>query len=424
MDLSHLFAYFRQGQLYVRKEIHNMLGGQEQGGISTPRSAPCVFLFRKERASGYVEDDGWQLDGFYHFTGEGQSFDMEMTRGNKAVRDHRRAGKVLMLFESVKNEAGVYRFQGFMNCVDYYHKDIDALGNVRRIYVFRLAPIETYPTSHLLSQSKIATHFLDLRSLALEVNAPLAVSKFGHYLGPASDSLHLNYEENQRNEYHQRVLTLTKYVIQRANGFCECCGYPAPFYCENQNPYLEIHYLHGVGDYGIDKPSNLIALCPTCHRKAHAGKDKRNISAHLDAAAANVENALDKGILKLVTAAIIIDDTQRILAAQRKTGDLAGYWEFPGGQVKPGETLEQCLTREIYEELSLEITDVTPFMMVDYDYGTFFMRLYSFLCKARGTPVLREHAQIEWLEREDLRSLDWVPADVTIAEGLCNDFNL
>jgi len=82
------------------------------------------------------------------------------------------------------------------------------------------------------------------------------------------------------------------------------------------------------------------------------------------------------------------------------------------------------LTREIYEELSLEITDVTPFMMVDYDYGTFFMRLYSFLCKARGTPVLREHAQIEWLEREDLRSLDWVPADVTIAEGLCNDFNL
>jgi len=209
MDLSHLFAYFRQGQLYVRKEIHNMLGGQEQGGISTPRSAPCVFLFRKERASGYVEDDGWQLDGFYHFTGEGQSFDMEMTRGNKAVRDHRRAGKVLMLFESVKNEAGVYRFQGFMNCVDYYHKDIDALGNVRRIYVFRLAPIETYPTSHLLSQSKIATHFLDLRSLALEVNAPLAVIKFGHYLGPASDSLHVNYEENQRNEYHQRILTLT-----------------------------------------------------------------------------------------------------------------------------------------------------------------------------------------------------------------------
>lgn len=418
MDLSNLFAHFGQGQVYVRKQIHSMLGGQEQGGISTPRSAPCVLLFRKQQASGYAQDDGWQLDGFYHFSGQGQSFDMQMKRGNKAVRDHLEEGKVLMVFESVRPKEGLYRFQGFMNYVDYYHKDKDASGNKRRVFVFRLAPIGVYPSSQLPRQNLVTTAFLNLRSSALNAYSPLDENKDVRDPNTPSNSVRDLYRHNERDRYHERVEMLMQYVLQRANGFCECCGYPAPFACENENPYLEVHYINGVGDYGVDNPSNLIAICPVCHRKAHFGKDRRNISARLDATAANIENAIDKGILKLVTAAIIRDDTGRILAAQRGAGDLSGYWEFPGGQVKFGETSEECLAREIAEELSMDITSMVPFLKIDYDYGTFFMRLYSFLCRAEGSPVVSCHTEVRWVEPQDLNSLDWAAADRTLVSTL------
>jgi len=418
MDISHLFAYFYIGQVYIRKEINNMLGGQEQGGISTPRSAPCVLLFRRKNALGYMQDDGWQLDGFYHFTGQGQSFDMQMKRGNKSVRNHLEAGKVLMVFESAKPTEGLYRFQGFMNYVDHYHKDIDASGKKRRVIVFRLAPVRTYPSSELPKQNNIATTFLDLREPAISAYNPLRKNEYMSFTNSPYSTIDHRHICNERNQYDKRTRMLMQYVLQRANGFCECCGYPAPFSCENANPYLEIHYINGVGDYGIDNPSNLIALCPVCHTKAHSAGNRKNILAQLDATAANVENAIDKDILKLVTAAIIRDGAGRILAAQRDRGDLKGLWEFPGGQVKPGETLEQCIAREILEELSVHITNTTPFLKVDYDYGSFFMRLFSFECSAQGIPVLRNHTQINWIEPSNLNDLDWVPADRVIARTL------
>ena len=440
MNLAALFAHFKQGQIYVRRKIHEKAGGQEQGGISTPRSIPAILLFRKEQAVGYEQDDGWHIDGFYHFTGEGQSFDMQMTRGNKAIRDHPKTGKVLMLFESVKSESGLYRFEGFMNCVDYYEKDTDALGNKRRVFVFRLTPVEVHPICEILKQTEVATTFLDLRADVLALVEPLN-GEAAYVTGNSEEllkdeksglceDLHVQiplvngndyrqrdirkfpeYGSNRRNEYQRRVEFLLHYVFERANGFCEGCGYPAPFICKNGNPYLEVHYVSCLGDYGLSRPDGLIALCPTCHSKAHYGSTGEGMAVYLDATAANIENALDCHILKLVTAAIIRDDEGRILAAQRARGEFAGCWEFPGGQVKKGETLKQCLVREISEELNLEIQGLTPFLKVDYDYETFYMRLYSFTCKAKGVVALHDHSRITWVAPKDLVSLDWVPAD-------------
>lgn len=109
------------------------------------------------------------------------------------------------------------------------------------------------------------------------------------------------------------------------------------------------------------------------------------------------------------------------MVVQRVQGDLAGCWEFPGGQVKKDETLKQCLVREILEKLSLEIRDLTPFLKVDYDYEIFYMRLYSFTCKAEGTAVLYNHSQIRWMKSQDLINLDWVPADERIVKILCGE---
>jgi len=85
---------------YRRREIHLRWGGQQQGGISTPVSIPAVFVFSGPTGKrfGYDQDEGWQPDGTFQYTGEGQRGPMAFERGNKAVRDHAESGKDLYLF--------------------------------------------------------------------------------------------------------------------------------------------------------------------------------------------------------------------------------------------------------------------------------------------------------------------------------------
>jgi 5-methylcytosine-specific restriction protein A len=463
MDFEALAGRFRRGQTYIRRRIHDSIGGQEQGGISTPRSVPAVLLFRTQHVvgSGY-QDDGWQADGFYHYTGEGQFTDMQMTRGNRAVRDHMKIGKTLMLFEGVGSTFGLYRFEGFMNCVDYYERHTDALGNQRRVFIFRLIPVEKCIVPLQLGQKGEATAFLDMRPdvlklieqgfdthdpikgvvdepdnlgpMALEnsaeteeapstqllpVQMPLVRST--DYNPPSKHQRVADWQlplSNPRDNYQASIDVLHQYVLQRANGFCEACGRPAPFISKDGSPYLEVHNVRSVVDYGIEQPNALLAMCPTCHREAHVGLGIRDMVARLDSTAANIESALDRSILKLVTAAIIRDDQGRILVAQRAKGQFAGYWEFPGGQVKPGETLKQCLVREIREELSVDIHNLVPFMKVDYAYEAFFLRMFCFTCQARGTLELHDHTRVRWMMPQDLAGLKWMPADEGIVGEL------
>ena len=71
-----------------RREIHDPFGGQAQGGISTPVDVSCIFIFTGEGREQYGYSDGWNEDGVYLYTGEGQVGDMQFVRGDKAIRDH------------------------------------------------------------------------------------------------------------------------------------------------------------------------------------------------------------------------------------------------------------------------------------------------------------------------------------------------
>ncbi len=70
------------GAGYKRKEIHDVWGGQRQGGISTPKDHPVIFLFNADKGSKFGYKDGWHEDGFFHYSGEGQEGDMQEIRGN------------------------------------------------------------------------------------------------------------------------------------------------------------------------------------------------------------------------------------------------------------------------------------------------------------------------------------------------------
>ena len=115
-----------------------------------------------------------------------------------------------------------------------------------------------------------------------------------------------------------------------------------------------------------------------------------------------------------VVAAIIIKDN-KIFATQRGYGEFKGGWEFPGGKVEAGESLENALVREIKEELDADIKVRELFETVEYDYPNFHLSMHCFICDLISDDfVLREHDDARWLGKDELDSVNWLPAD----EGL------
>lgn len=110
-----------------------------------------------------------------------------------------------------------------------------------------------------------------------------------------------------------------------------------------------------------------------------------------------------------------LTNQKEIFATQRGYGDWKGWWEFPGGKLEPGETPEQCIVREIREELATEVKAEKILGVVDYDYPDFHLTMHCILCTiVSGNLQLLEHDSAKWLNKETLRSVEWLPADLLI----------
>ncbi len=120
-----------------------------------------------------------------------------------------------------------------------------------------------------------------------------------------------------------------------------------------------------------------------------------------------------------VVAAVIYDEQGRIFATQRGYGDLKDGWEFPGGKVEIGETQEDALKREIWEELETRIRIECLIDTIEWDYPDFHLTMHCFKCYVEsGSLQLKEHEAAKWLSMEDIGSVDWLPAD----KALINKF--
>ena len=119
-----------------------------------------------------------------------------------------------------------------------------------------------------------------------------------------------------------------------------------------------------------------------------------------------------------VVAAIIIKDSS-LFATQRGYGEWKDWWEFPGGKIEQGETLEEALKREIREELSTEINVDEFLCTVEYDYPAFHLKMHCYLCSlVTETLHLNEHEAAKWLTKDDLDSVKWLPADVMVVQTI------
>ncbi len=113
-----------------------------------------------------------------------------------------------------------------------------------------------------------------------------------------------------------------------------------------------------------------------------------------------------------VVAAIIHDAEGRIFATQRGYGDYKDWWEFPGGKMEQGETPEEALKREIWEELETRIVVERFVETVEWDYPQFHLTMHCYLCYVEsGHLELKEHEAAKWLNKDELESVNWLPAD-------------
>lgn len=132
----------------------------------------------------------------------------------------------------------------------------DRTGADRNAIVFELRPLEAVEEVVEAVGPSLGERLDDLRQRAMLAAA-----------GPTQPSM-----QGARNVY-QRSRDVRNYVLARSYGICEGCASPAPFMRRDGTPYLEPHHLRRVSDGGPDHPAHVIALCPNCHRRVHAGAD-------------------------------------------------------------------------------------------------------------------------------------------------------
>lgn len=256
---------FEIGKIYNRRaDIHGRYKGQQYGGIATPANHPYIFIFTGDSGSEYGYIDDFDPNGTFKYTGEGQEGDMKMSKGNLAISDHQKNNKEILLFESTSQ--GFVRFLGYCNYVFHHIEERpDRNGELREAIIFHLDIVNTQNidtaqtlTSKVVEAPKAVYITKPSKGKSLQQLREIALS---------STPTHASTQEKIQS-IQNRSTAIKLYAKKRANGICEGCNEIAPFETKS-GPYLEVHHLTRLADGGADLPQNVIALCPTCHRKAH-----------------------------------------------------------------------------------------------------------------------------------------------------------
>lgn len=124
--------------------------------------------------------------------------------------------------------------------------------------------------------------------------------------------------------------------------------------------------------------------------------------------------------MKVVTAGVWVRDNEKVFLVRRGPGEsLAGHWEFPGGKVELGESDEECLARELKEELAIDV--IVGKLLEEshyiYEHGEFLIRAYAVCCNSQEYS-LSVHDLAEWVGFAELLNYRLAPADIPIAEKL------
>ena len=142
--------------------------------------------------------------------------------------------------------------------------------------------------------------------------------------------------------------------------------------------------------------------------------DRVNLERQIEVVSTAIRLMISRPKLKVV-GALLRDKENRIFSCMRPDGDAwAGWWEFPGGKVDPGESMQEALSREIKEELGILVSPKSKICEIDHSYEDRDVNLHIFDCGLVDPQeiTLMEHGDSRWLAREDLLEVNWLPADL------------
>ena len=123
----------------------------------------------------------------------------------------------------------------------------------------------------------------------------------------------------------------------------------------------------------------------------------------------------------VVTAAVVERDGRLLVTRRLKGTHLEDHWEFPGGKCDAGETLQECLVRELWEELAVDAIIGDEILATTHTYPERRVELHFFIATLLGDPEPQLGQEMQWIPREDLRSLKLPPADDELVRLLMRD---
>ena len=247
------------GNIYNNKTIQETFKCSGQGGMRRGHLTNSLVLFSDQLKKEPIYEDKSYIDKYgnqiMHYTGEGQkrNQDQELKKQNRTLYDSNELSTKVYLFETFK--AGKHTFRGEVKlCASPYTEQ----QNGRMVYIF---PLSFNDNEYVISEK-------------LYKEKEERQEKQAYKLG--SEELYQRAKKakkvGQRKAYttvYERNNYVAAHVKERAEGYCDLCGEPAPFKDKNGKPYLECHHVTWLANQGEDSIDNAVALDPTCHRKMH-----------------------------------------------------------------------------------------------------------------------------------------------------------
>ena len=248
------------GKFYSNQEISEIMEVSTMGGIRISKGnhlVLCSAPYNPQKQTIY--QDHFAGDDF-HYTGQGQEGDQEITAGNKAIIDSKQAGMPIHLFKK-HNEGGLWEYLGEVSYQDHYwDEQTDSKGNRRKVVMFKLK---------LHNYSQIETTKDALEREADSSQAPLTGQELDDAIQKINSTIKLSKPRKRitrrtKQEY-QRSIEIVRLLKQKYQK-CQTCGKPH-FPTLNGQPSSEVHHIVPWAKSQDDSIENLVVLCPLCHKK-------------------------------------------------------------------------------------------------------------------------------------------------------------
>jgi len=251
------------GDVINNERLMEIFACSPQGGMRRSLKTNTLVVICNHLKSIY--SDKW-INGVMYYTGMGQEGDQSVDYAqNKTLANSNKNGVEVHLFEVFKDKEYTYSGRVRLGNQPDYAIQQDVNGNDRRVVVFPLVPFD--------SDEAPIVELKKLKDLE-EVKSNKAKRLSDEVVAERAENNYKSVSRTVTSNYYERNIWVTEHAKRRAQGICQLCEQPAPFYSKKGEPYLETHHVEWLSRGGLDAPENTVALCPNCHRKMHIVDDE------------------------------------------------------------------------------------------------------------------------------------------------------